>query len=399
MNRTAPVFNFTLSELALVDAPAEESFDNLTRLASILLNTPVSLVSLVDFDHDRQFFKSQLGLADKWAAKRQTPLTHSFCKHVVLNDKPLVVEDARSHELLKNNLAIPDLGVIAYLGIPVHGPANNPIGALCVISSESRSWSQADQDNLSMLADAVTNLIRLSASLKTSELLRQEQQDFSSVLSHDLKSPTNTLKLLHNEISNELGSDVDEQVAQLLKLCEGTTNRMSGLVEEILGYTRVTGSSADKELIDLNELSQSVISDLAAEIKSTNAIIKTSRLPVISGNAVQLRVLLQNLISNALKFVPPGIVPQVSLTVQLSDDGKTEELRVKDNGIGIAPKDHERIFGIFQRLHLRENYPGSGIGLALCKRIALNHLGNISIESNADQGSEFLVTFPVNTND
>ena len=110
----------TLRALELLDTPAEESFDRLARLAARLLHTPVALVSLVDAD--RQFFKSCFGLPEPWASWRETPLSHSFCQHVVASNEPLVISDARIHPHLSTNLAIRDLGVIAYLGIPLTLP-------------------------------------------------------------------------------------------------------------------------------------------------------------------------------------------------------------------------------------------------------------------------------------
>jgi GAF domain-containing protein len=120
-----------LEATALLDTPAEEAFDQFTRLASTILQTPVALVSLVD--QDRQFFKSSVGLPEPWASSRQTPLSHSFCKHVVSTSEPLSVSDARSHPLLQNNLAILELGVIAYLGIPLTTSQGFTLGSFCVI--------------------------------------------------------------------------------------------------------------------------------------------------------------------------------------------------------------------------------------------------------------------------
>src|SRR5918997_5158566 len=101
----------------LLDTPVEHAFDRLTRLATTVLQVPVALVSLVD--HDRQFFKSCIGLPEPWASRRETPLSHSFCQHAVASRQPLIIDDARQHPLVRENLAIPDLGVIAYAGIPL----------------------------------------------------------------------------------------------------------------------------------------------------------------------------------------------------------------------------------------------------------------------------------------
>ncbi|HRW05199.1 MAG TPA: PAS domain S-box protein [Caldilineaceae bacterium] len=137
----------------LLDSPPEAEFDRLTRLACRLLHVPVSLISLVD--DQRQFFKSAQGLAEPWASRRETPLSHSFCKHVVFTDEPLVVSDARIDIRLCENLAINDLQVVAYLGIPLRTPEHIVIGSLCAIDSQPRNWSEKDVQTLSDLAAMV----------------------------------------------------------------------------------------------------------------------------------------------------------------------------------------------------------------------------------------------------
>lgn len=161
--------NPTLKQLSLIDSPANEGFDRFTRLATKILGVPVSLVSIVEPEKDRQFFTSACGLGEPWASRRQTPLSHSFCQHVVSSSEILCVEDARRHPLVQDNLAIRDLGVIAYLGIPVFGPDHLALGALCAIDEKPRKWSQDDIAVLSDLAAAVTDKIGLNAALFQSE--------------------------------------------------------------------------------------------------------------------------------------------------------------------------------------------------------------------------------------
>src|SRR3984885_2129352 len=145
----------------LLDSPAEESFDRLTRLTSTVLNVPVALVSLVD--DDRQFFKSCLGLPQPWALQRQTPLSHSFCRHVVESGRPLVISDAREHPVLRDNPAIRDLGIIAYAGVPLITPSGNVLGTLCAIDHQARHWTPEQIEILSNLAGSVLSEIKLHA--------------------------------------------------------------------------------------------------------------------------------------------------------------------------------------------------------------------------------------------
>lgn len=138
-----------LHESGMLDSPPEPMLDAITQLAARLVNVPTALISLVDVD--RQFFKSQVGLSAPWATERQTKLSHSFCQWVVSGNEPLLVEDARAHPVLHRNLAVRDLGVISYLGVPMQ-TSGQPIGSLCVIDSKPHQWSDADLQTLRELA-------------------------------------------------------------------------------------------------------------------------------------------------------------------------------------------------------------------------------------------------------
>jgi diguanylate cyclase (GGDEF)-like protein/PAS domain S-box-containing protein len=158
-----------LRALDRLDAPAQESFDRFTRLVTRLLGVPVSLVSLVD--NDRQFFLSQIGLSEPWSSMRETPLSHSFCKHVVADQLPLIVADARLDERLAGNLAIPDLGVVGYAGVPLLA-SGACVGSLCAIDSRPRDWSPDTVAVLEDLAEAVGSELELrltQAALRDSE--------------------------------------------------------------------------------------------------------------------------------------------------------------------------------------------------------------------------------------
>jgi GAF domain-containing protein len=149
-----------LRATGLIDSDIEPSFDRLARLAAHVLNAPVALVSLVDAD--RQFFKSCLGLPEPWASERGSPLTHSFCQHAVAGRQPLLVDDAREHPLLRDNLAIRDMGVIAYAGVPLIDPDGHALGTLCVIDSQPRHWTTHQVRVLSDLAASVVTEINLA---------------------------------------------------------------------------------------------------------------------------------------------------------------------------------------------------------------------------------------------
>jgi len=210
-----------LREIALLDTGAEESFDRLTRLATRILRAPAGLVSLVEAD--RQFFKSCVGLPQPWVARRQTPLTHSFCQHVVATGQPLLVADARNHLLLRDNLAVRDLGIIAYAGVPLITSDGFVLGSLCAIDYEPRTWSDADLEILSDLGAAVMTEIELRRSDAVYQRLAVKSERQADLLSTVLSvspdpvfmldracrciyaSPA-ALKMVHKEARNLCGT-------------------------------------------------------------------------------------------------------------------------------------------------------------------------------------------------
>ena len=154
-----------LTTLRLVDSPREEAFDKFTRLVARFVKVPVALVSFVEEEKDRQYFKSQAGLTGIWSETRQTPLSHSFCQLVKRDNRPLIVENAPEDARVCSNLAIPDLGVRAYLGVPIHAGDGKPLGALCAIDTQVRAWDVVDVDDMIDLAACVSDQISLRAAL------------------------------------------------------------------------------------------------------------------------------------------------------------------------------------------------------------------------------------------
>tara|TARA_R110000850_G_scaffold17028_6_gene52667 strand:+ start:217 stop:1383 length:1167 start_codon:yes stop_codon:yes gene_type:complete len=381
----------TLQELGLVDALPEPVYDNLTQLAAHLLKTPVSLISIVDFDNDCQFFKSQLGLSEPWATAQQTPLSHSFCQHVVRKDAPLVVDDAPNHSLVKDNLAISELGVGAYLGVPVYTPEMQPVGALCVIEEKARKWSDEEVASLKQLANCVTDAIRLNASLNTSEQLRQEQCDFTYAISHDLMSPANNLSMLLSELQEER---LSTEGRYFLNLGLATTMRMKQQVQDILEYTQTIGDKDTFQTVNLNTLFDEIADDVNGGLKLYDISLERDTLPSVIGSRAQLRSLFKNLISNSIKFRASNRPAVIRVSSETDPLNRVEKITFEDNGIGIAAENHERIFRLFGRLHVREDYPGTGVGLALCRRVCLNHRGTLRVCSELGAGAVFTVSLP-----
>src|SRR3954471_18362231 len=162
-----PVRMAALRATALLDSEPEEAFDRLTRVATRVLRVPVALVPLVD--EDRQFFKSCIGLPEPWSSRRGTPLSHSFCQHAVASAEPLVIEDAREHPLVHDNLAIRDLDVIAYAGFPLATSDGAVLGTFCAIDSQPRAWSAAEVGFVREMAASTMTEIELRTTVRELE--------------------------------------------------------------------------------------------------------------------------------------------------------------------------------------------------------------------------------------
>jgi two-component sensor histidine kinase len=205
----------------LLDSPADAEFDRLTSLVSRLLHVPVALVSLVDTD--RQFFKSSTGLPEPWASARQTPLSHSFCQHVVTSAAPLVVEDARTHPVVRTNPAVLDLGVIAYLGVPLATPAGHVLGSLCAIDTKVRTWSAADIAVMKDMAAIVMREIALHREIAQRKNAEAQQQVLIAELHHRVKNTLAVVQSLvelsirHTESLDAFRKSISGRIASLAK--------------------------------------------------------------------------------------------------------------------------------------------------------------------------------------
>jgi signal transduction histidine kinase len=182
---------------------------------------------------------------------------------------------------------------------------------------------------------------------------------------------------------------------------KAAAGRMQKLINDLLTFSRVTTKAQPFEAIDLNEVVHDVLIDLETRIETSGGTVQTSPLPTIEADPMQMRQLFQNLLSNALKFKREGVHPQVTVTslTEGGDNGSAEDaasvrIVVSDNGIGFDEKYLDRIFNVFQRLHGRGTYEGTGIGLAVCRKIVERHGGGITARSTPGEGSTFFITLP-----
>jgi light-regulated signal transduction histidine kinase (bacteriophytochrome) len=231
--------------------------------------------------------------------------------------------------------------------------------------------------------------------IKNIELERKnkELEQFAYVASHDLQEPLRTTSSFVELLQQQYQDKLDEKASKYLSFIAQSSDRMKVLIKDLLDYSRI-GRKKELSEVDCNMMLNDVLDDLGAAITDAGAKIKREQLPVVSGYPTEIKQLFQNLIINSIKFRKKNVPLQIELAAR-KNNGHWE-FTCTDNGIGIDKEHSERIFIIFQRLHTRNEYEGSGIGLSHCKKIVELHGGQIWIESIPGKGSTFYFTIPQN---
>jgi two-component system sensor kinase FixL len=242
-------------------------------------------------------------------------------------------------------------------------------------------------------------LVAFSAALERSNA---ELQNFASVASHDLQEPLRKIQAFGDRLKAKCSDALGEQGRDYLARMQNAAGRMQTLIQDLLKLSRVTSRAQPFERCDLAEILSQVLNDLEVAIEQKGAKIEAGPLPTIDADPVQMRQLFQNLVANALKFQRPGEKPEVSISARilesrerLATGEQVCQIHVTDNGIGFDAQFAEQIFVVFQRLHTREEYEGTGIGLAVCRKITDRHSGSIVAKSEPGQGATFVITLPV----
>jgi light-regulated signal transduction histidine kinase (bacteriophytochrome) len=219
----------------------------------------------------------------------------------------------------------------------------------------------------------------------------KEIEQFAYIASHDLQEPLKTLSNYVGLFLKKYNGQLDKDADQYLAVIGRTTSRMQSLIRDLLDYSKIE-KDKNKTAIDCNILLQDILYDMAISISESKAAIYSEQLPIINGYLSGLKSLFQNLISNAIKFRKRNLYPIINITVQTKDEEWL--FAIKDNGIGIDKIYYKKLFIIFQRLHNKDVYAGTGIGLAQCKKIVELHGGRIWLESELENGSTFYFTIP-----
>jgi two-component system sensor kinase FixL len=234
---------------------------------------------------------------------------------------------------------------------------------------------------------------RLKETLADLERSNAELQQFAYVASHDLQEPLRKIQAFGDRLKARYAKALDERGRDYLNRTQNAARRMQALINNLLTLSRITTRAEPFVPINLGDVAQKVMSDLELHIERAGGRVETGEMPTIDADPTQMRQLLQNLVNNGLKFHHPEKKPVVRVSGQVLNE--VCEITVEDNGIGFEEKYLDRIFGVFQRLHGRGQYDGTGVGLAICQKIAERHGGSITAKSSPGQGATFIVTLPV----
>lgn len=298
-----------------------------------------------------------------------------FCPHSKL------LNDGKEHteEVHEENLG----GYFIVTASPVYNENGRVVGSVHV--ARDISSRRQMEDELKFALDAKEELLE---ELKRSN---KELEQFAYIASHDLQEPlrmvSNFLMLLERRYKGKIDDDADEFIYYAVDGAQ----RMQQLINDLLAYSRVTTTDNEYERVDLETALDESLLNLQVAIQENNVKITHDNLPIVRGDSIQFAQLFQNLIGNAIKFRGKE-TPEIHVGVQ--GEGDDWIIQVVDNGIGIEPQHQDVIFKVFQRLHERHKYPGTGIGLSICQKIVERHGGEIWVDSTLGEGSKFCFTVP-----
>ncbi len=365
-----------LQESGLLDAPSHERFDRLTRLAVRTLAAPVSLVTLVDTD--RQVLLSQQGFEGPMAEAGETPLSYSFCQHVVRSAAPFVVPDAREEPLVRDSPSIDELGIVAYAGVPLTTPEGHTLGALCVVVGEPRAWAPEDVDALEDLAALVLHEVLTPP---PAEADREATRD----LAHELRPPLHAVLDLTEELASRDRAAVEE-----LRLIDRATRDALVMLDRHLDPVQ---TPAGDELLRLRPVAPAEILRTLQQLPAPDAhgaelvVEDATGLPDVETDVRKVTQVLANLVTSALERPGSG---EVRVRAELTRAGDALAFIVRDGGRGGAGGLPQRLRGRFQ--------PGGGPGrgLAPAQDLARALGGVVELAPQRDgEGTRFVLTIPL----
>jgi len=368
-------------------------FNDLSRLVEVRRNRGLAAAqALLDPDADRSLLEEIRALADVIKAEEEALLGQ---------------RTERARRVARNTLWALGIGSAVSLGLLlIAGYLFQSEIARRRRSEEMKARMLVEMDRVHEdLREHRSRLEELAAA-QTKELQRsnQELEQFAYVASHDLQEPLRKVQAFGERLERKHAADLSEEGRDYLMRMVKAAERMQGLIGDLLTYSRVNSQGRAFAPVDLRQVAEDATADLELAAKECEANIVINDLPVIEADGMQMRRLFQNLIENAIKYRAPERAPRIEVVAADAEDSteaaesrpdRACRIEVRDNGIGFEDEYRERIFGMFQRLHPRDAYPGSGVGLAICRRIAERHGGTLTGTARPGAGAVFTLILPV----
>jgi signal transduction histidine kinase len=378
-----------LRSYELLDTLPEEAYDTITKLASYICDTPISLVTLLDVD--RNFLKSRLGIEFS-----ESPRDISFCGHAILTENPIfIVEDARVDERFQDNPLVKDFKAIFYAGVPLKTQDGHALGTLCVYDHKPRTLDEKQQEALLGLAKQV--ILLFEARKRNIELQKSQQEttarnnrleDFARLIAHDLKSPLSSIEGLVNQLNEDYAEENDEDFTVFMEHLSTSTKSMRSYIDGLLEYYR-----ADNLLVTKDDASlDTIVSEVKNLHKSSDVTITLNKnIDLKAVPVVAIEQVISNLIDNGVKY-NTSEHPEITLSGTITKDFYS--ISVADNGVGIPEDRQAHIFEPFKTMGTndRNGNKGTGMGLATVKKLVEALGGTITVDSTVGKGSIFTFT-------
>lgn len=378
--------------------PPRKDLAALVDVAAQVAQVPLATINLITDTEQHQI--ATTGFEPSICARED-----SMCNLVLHEKAPVIVPDASQDPRFKDNPFVTgEIGNVRFYAThQLKTPGGVVIGTLCVFDEEPRELSDEQEEGLVKLADRVVDLLELE--LRTRELTTAVEQverartelersnqvltAFAGQVAHDLRNPLSAVKMSLELLEDQMASpELDgDTLAYVASRANSGAERMQSLIDDLLAYARV-GGQMKRERVDLAAVMEDVRSDLSVPL--ADADLQVGDLPVVEGDPVQLRAVLQNLVANSAKFTPPG--EQARIEVRGTWQGDVWRIEVVDHGLGVPEEDRERVFAPLARAH--DDVEGHGIGLATVRRIIDAHRGRIGIEETPGGGATVWVELP-----
>lgn len=375
----------------ILDTDFEEQFDDIVKVASILCDAPIALISLVD--PERQWFKATCGVD-----ARETSRDVAFCSHAIHGKDVFIVPDALEDERFHDNpLVAGDPKIRFYAGAPLITNDGYAIGTICTIDRKPRQLTEKQIEGLQALSRQVCLNLELRLQTKILSEVNESKNKLFSIISHDLRSPLFTL----NSVIDHLDTDLESMPKDELRMWHDTIRKSAktslSVAENLLKWARFEDGSFhyDPTDIDLPTLFSNVCPMLeeCAKTKEISIEFSTNKQINVRADQTMLHSVLQNIVSNAIKFTPNN----GTISISTESDSDHAHITVKDSGLGMTPKTLENLFKI-EATYSKEGTngeKGSGLGLSLCKQFTEKMDGSILVESNEKNGTTVKVSLPL----